>query len=172
MDIVAKVVATAKSHPLLSLLSPHLSAHALVPLLLSWTETVLLIVSLSFLWETYLKFRQHLRLKLTALPSALGGIVTQDEFGKARVYGVDKSAFGMVSDAWQQVQTVAFVYGGLRWLWGLSGDVAMAVRANGLSVFLDGEVFSSDLGFWKLIKVDLFNEGIYILTQRFIYIDN
>ncbi|KAI9201824.1 peptidase family M48-domain-containing protein [Polychytrium aggregatum] len=84
-----------------------------------------LVLGFSFVifgWENYLAYRQHRRLKETAVPKALGDIVTQETFDKAQAYGRDKSTFSFFSGLYQQLQTtLVFSFDVLPKFWTLAG---------------------------------------------------
>ncbi|KAJ3085354.1 CAAX prenyl protease 1 [Quaeritorhiza haematococci] len=76
-----------------------------------------------FLWENYLSYRQHQKLKEKKIPHALESIVKQEDFEKANAYGLDKSKFGFVSGIFSQIQTtIVFYYDLLPWFWNFAGS--------------------------------------------------
>ena len=98
-----------------------------------------------YIFETYLDWRQYLKLLETKKPAKVGtaparssSLVTrfplrvpwqltyvEDEtFTKAQLYGQDKARFGFVSSLFGTAQSVAvIVYGVLPLLWDFSGDL-------------------------------------------------
>ncbi|KAK9694531.1 zinc metalloprotease [Basidiobolus ranarum] len=77
-----------------------------------------------YLFETYLSYRQHCKLQEPRRPKAIEDIVTEEEFEKARQYGLDKSRFGFISGAWSQFEnTMLIQYEFLAWAWGVSGSL-------------------------------------------------
>lgn len=77
-----------------------------------------------YAFETYLNYRQHLKLKETERPVSIRAIIEEDVFNKSRLYGLDKSYFRFVSSLFSQIQGVALLhYNLLPILWNFSGDL-------------------------------------------------
>lgn len=57
-------------------------------LILSSSDTGFMICM--YFFETYLDLRQHKILALPTLPATLKGVVSDEKFGKARAYSLDK----------------------------------------------------------------------------------
>lgn len=69
-------------------------------------------------WRQYRKYLE------TKRPNNLADIVSEEDFAKAQLYGVDKSRFDFVATAYNQIQTVAMiVYDWLPLLWDYSGSL-------------------------------------------------
>ncbi|KAI9105664.1 peptidase family M48-domain-containing protein [Phlyctochytrium arcticum] len=97
----------------------------------AYKEYVLGFSWIVYLWSTYLNYRQHKKLLEPRLPAAMKAVVKDEDFLKARAYGLDKSRFGFVSDAFDQVQsTVIIAYDFLPWFWAIAGNV-LAKRGYG-----------------------------------------
>ncbi|TPX70608.1 Ste24 endopeptidase [Spizellomyces sp. 'palustris'] len=101
-----------------------------------------------YLWSTYLNYRQHRKLREPKLPPTMAGVVKDEDFQKARSYGLDKSRFQFFSDAFDQLQSTAFiVYDFLPYFWNLAG-VALAKFGYGE----DYEI-SQSIGFVVIMSV-------------------
>lgn len=79
----------------------------------------------TYVWEEFLAYRQRrvYREKVDP-PEELKGIVERSTYDKARVYGLDKSRFGLIEGAFNQVlSTGVMVCGGIPALWAASGRI-------------------------------------------------
>lgn len=79
----------------------------------------------TYVWEEYLAYRQRrvYREKVDP-PEELKGIMERSTYEKARSYGLDKSSFGLIEGAFNQVlSTGVMVCGGIPALWSLSGTI-------------------------------------------------
>ncbi|KAL8582512.1 hypothetical protein ACOMHN_065491 [Nucella lapillus] len=88
-------------------------------------QAVLIFSWVVYAWETYLSCRQRkMYQKYTEVPDALEGVLDKETFEKARLYQLDKSNFGFWYGLFSQVEsTLILVFGGLPFLWGVSGRV-------------------------------------------------
>jgi len=78
-----------------------------------------------YLFETYLDIRQHKKLQEKKLPKELEGVIAQEKFEKAQVYGLDKSNFGFLTSVFGQVETSLILwFGGLPFLWNYATQLA------------------------------------------------
>nr|CAD7423331.1 unnamed protein product [Timema monikensis] len=95
---------------------------------------------LEFLWELYLSIRQHRIYKNTIdVPSELKGIMTEETYQKARLYGLDKSTFGIFKDIFSIIEaTLLIVFYGLLYFWNIS-----SVSLNKLGYTTYNEVLQS-----------------------------
>ncbi|RKP35279.1 peptidase family M48-domain-containing protein [Dimargaris cristalligena] len=76
-----------------------------------------------YLFETYLDYRQHRKLKEKQRPEGIASIVSQDDFAKANAYGLDKSRFSFVQSFVSQAQSLLFLsFDVLPWLWATVGS--------------------------------------------------
>lgn len=97
-------------------------------------------ITATYLFEMYLQFRQHRRYNITEMPVELKGIIPQETFDKARVYGRDKSWYIFASQTWTQIETMLILLlGGLPYAWNLAGD---ALESLGVS-HSDHEIWQS-----------------------------
>lgn len=55
-----------------------------------WMQIALAIMLVAYCWETYLKSRQHQKLKDNQLPKTVAKFFKQADFNKSRSYGLDK----------------------------------------------------------------------------------
>ncbi|KAH0502007.1 CAAX prenyl protease 1-like protein [Microtus ochrogaster] len=85
-------------------------------LLFSWTV---------YLWETFLAQRQRRIYRTTThVPPELAQIMDSDTFEKSRLYQLDKSTFSFWSGLYSVVEsTLILLFGGIPYLWRLSGRV-------------------------------------------------
>lgn len=85
-------------------------------------NAVLIFTWLTFIWETYLSFRQrNVAKSSTKVPDALVGVMEQETFEKARSYHLDKSSFGLVQGFYSQIEsTLLLWFGAFPALWNLS----------------------------------------------------
>jgi STE24 endopeptidase len=81
---------------------------------------------LIFLFEQYLAWRQYqVHLKNEKRPSILSSLMTKRNYARARLYKLDRDRYGFVTDIFNQIQTTAFVFGGLMpLLWNYCGNFA------------------------------------------------
>ncbi|GMF25696.1 unnamed protein product [Phytophthora fragariaefolia] len=119
-------------------------------------QGALLFMTLVYLFETYLDVRQHRKLHDTQFPAPLAEAIeglgsyrvrkkegeeggkdekettlleaTRNKFDKSRAYGLDKSTFGFVSGAYNQLEaTVFLLLGYLPFVWTMSGRALLAL---------------------------------------------
>ncbi|XP_047128545.1 CAAX prenyl protease 1 homolog isoform X1 [Hydra vulgaris] len=90
---------------------------------------VLTFMWITFLWETYLSYRQHkVYLNTKDIPVELKDSLDKQTFEKSRLYQVDRSKFGFVSSIYSQLElTVILLFGGLPFLWAVSGSLNEAL---------------------------------------------
>ncbi|XP_045114217.1 CAAX prenyl protease 1 homolog [Portunus trituberculatus] len=79
----------------------------------------------TYMWEEYLAYRQRrVYREKKEPPVELKDIMEKDSYDKARAYSIDKSNFGLISGAFDQVVgTGVMVFGGYSVLWAMSGKV-------------------------------------------------
>lgn len=89
-----------------------------------WTERnifafALFMSWLTYVWETYLSYRQYKMCKATPrVPPELTAITDQETFSKARLYQLDKMKFGFYSSIWNELETtVVLLFGGFAFFW-------------------------------------------------------
>jgi len=77
---------------------------------------------LLFIWENYLSIRQrNVTKKTIEAPNYILSVMSQEEFTKARLYSLDKNAFGIVSGLYSICTfTLILYYGLFAWLWQVS----------------------------------------------------
>ncbi|KAJ1910729.1 zinc metalloprotease [Tieghemiomyces parasiticus] len=76
-----------------------------------------------YLFETYLSYRQHRKLKQKSRPATITTIVSQDDFQRANAYGLDKSRFSFIQSFVGQAQTLLFLhFDAIPWLWAHIGE--------------------------------------------------
>ena len=77
-----------------------------------------------YVWEEYLGYRQRCLYKtVKTVPDSLKGVLDQETFTKARLYGLDKSTFGCWSSLYSQIEsTLILVFGGIPFIWAVSTD--------------------------------------------------
>ncbi|XP_077488071.1 CAAX prenyl protease 1 homolog [Amblyomma americanum] len=102
-----------------------------------WTERnifafALFMSWLTYLWETYLSYRQYKVCKSTPrVPSELSVITDQETFSKARLYQIDKMKFGFCSGIWSELETtVVLLFGGFAFFWHLCEKLAAKAGAE------------------------------------------
>ncbi|KAH3726690.1 CAAX prenyl protease 1 homolog isoform X2 [Dreissena polymorpha] len=80
---------------------------------------------LVYLWETYLSYRQReLYRTVTKIPENISSIMDQETYEKARLYNLDKSTFGFYVGVWGEIEhSLILIYGGIPFLWRVSGEV-------------------------------------------------
>jgi len=77
-----------------------------------------------YLWETYLDFRQHIKLCEKERPTKIVDIVSEEKFEKAQAYGRDKSAFAFFRGAVSMLEGSAILwYGMLPFVWNYSTNL-------------------------------------------------
>eukprot|EP00128_Syssomonas_multiformis_P017953 Colp12_sorted_trinity150504_noHs@23705 len=91
---------------------------------LPYLEGTVVFITLVYLWETYLQLRQHWKFSETHVPKRLEGLVDHDTYTKSRLYGQDKSSYNFASSLFSQVEsTLVLLFGGIPFLWAMSGDI-------------------------------------------------
>uniref|UniRef100_G3MQQ2 CAAX prenyl protease n=1 Tax=Amblyomma maculatum TaxID=34609 RepID=G3MQQ2_AMBMU len=102
-----------------------------------WTERnifafALFMSWLTYLWETYLSYRQYKVCKSTPrVPHELSAITDQETFSKARLYQLDKMKFGFYSGIWSELETtVVLLFGGIAFFWHLCEKLAAQAGAE------------------------------------------
>ncbi|XP_068650120.1 CAAX prenyl protease 1 homolog [Aristolochia californica] len=117
-----------------------------------YLESVLGIMILMFIFETYLDLRQHAALKLPSLPTPLIGVVSQEKFEKSRAYGLDKSYFHFVHGAVTILMDTAILYFGiLPWFWKSSGEFLIYMGLNADNEILHTLSFLAGVMVWSQI---------------------
>jgi len=87
-------------------------------------EATIIFLWLVYVFETYLDWRQHQKLKEKVRPKELEGVIEDEKFLKAQLYGLDKSNFGFITSAFGQVEsTLILVLGGIPFLWNYSTNL-------------------------------------------------
>ncbi|OWZ07725.1 CAAX prenyl protease 1 [Phytophthora megakarya] len=129
-------------------------------------QGALVFMMLIYLFETYLNLRQHRKLYDKQFPQPLAEAIqglgnyrskkesdedktqasesettllaaTHSKFDKSRAYGLDKSTFGFVSGAYNQLEAMAFLLlGYLPFMWTMSGKALVA-----LGLDADNEIY-------------------------------
>ncbi|KAL1435898.1 hypothetical protein MTO96_010668 [Rhipicephalus appendiculatus] len=101
-----------------------------------WTESnifafALFMSWLTYVWETYLSYRQYKMCKATPrVPPELTAITDQETFSKARLYQLDKMKFGFYSGLWNELETtVVLLFGGIAFFWHLCEGLAARAGA-------------------------------------------
>ncbi|KAH8021475.1 hypothetical protein HPB51_015871 [Rhipicephalus microplus] len=86
---------------------------------------------LTYVWETYLSYRQYKMCKATPrVPPELTAITDQETFSKARLYQLDKMKFGFYSSLWNELETtVVLLFGGIAFFWHLCEGLAARAGA-------------------------------------------
>ncbi|XP_067946444.1 CAAX prenyl protease 1 homolog [Watersipora subatra] len=84
---------------------------------------VLLFIWLVFIWENYITLRQRqIYMNAIQVPAEVNTIMDQETYGKARIYQLDKTNFGLIKGVVSEVESaVILLLGGLPYLWGVSG---------------------------------------------------
>ncbi|CAF1008983.1 unnamed protein product [Brachionus calyciflorus] len=84
-------------------------------------NTVIFFITLMYLWETYLSFRQYLVQKSnTKIPKELENVTDLETFEKSRLYSIDKSLYEFAHDFFNQIESYALLYyGALPYVWNL-----------------------------------------------------
>lgn len=85
---------------------------------------------LEFTWELYLSYRQHqVYKKSNKPPPELEKHFSSEMFQKARLYGLDKSGYGIVHGLFNQIfSTVLILLNGHAYFWNLSHSVLLALN--------------------------------------------
>ncbi|KAJ3171556.1 CAAX prenyl protease 1 [Geranomyces variabilis] len=95
-----------------------------------------------YLWTTYLNYRQHVALQDNRIPALLKEVIEPKSSAKAREYGLDKSRFGFFSDAFEQIQSTAFIhYDILPLLWSWAGQAIERAGYDGYYEVTQSVVF-------------------------------
>ncbi|KAJ3149126.1 CAAX prenyl protease 1 [Geranomyces michiganensis] len=95
-----------------------------------------------YLWSTYLNYRQHVALKDPRIPPSMVKVIEPKSSAKAREYGLDKSRFAFITDAFDQIQSSAFLYYGiLPLLWSWAGQAVHRAGYDGYYEITQSVVF-------------------------------
>lgn len=91
--------------------------------------SVLTFLTLTFLWDVYLSYRQYLVLQRTTnVPVQLSGVLDQKSLEKSRNYSIDKMKFGIIMGTWEQILTTIIIYFDLTYLlWKMSKNLLSSV---------------------------------------------
>ncbi|KAI8904098.1 peptidase family M48-domain-containing protein [Gorgonomyces haynaldii] len=73
-------------------------------------QLLYVIITVSYVWETFINLRQHFKLYETQVPKQLQKVVSTEDFDKARRYSLDKSWFGFVSGFYAEAQAIVIFY--------------------------------------------------------------
>lgn len=117
-----------------------------------WTERNIFAFALfmswfTYIWETYLSYRQYKMCKSTPrVPSELSAITDQETFSKARLYQVDKMKFGFCSGIWSELETtVVLLFGGFAFFWHLCEKLAAKAGTENELVVTSFFIFGGSL---------------------------
>ncbi|DAZ97407.1 TPA: hypothetical protein N0F65_011291, partial [Lagenidium giganteum] len=160
--------ATAPAAPHAWWSAPYYTEAGWTPASSVYFQATLVFITIVYLFETYLDYRQHQKLKEKEFPKALADAIsglgaysvkkkkkseddadtdatsveaaaepakevslldaTCEKFDKSRAYGLDKSTFGFVSGAYNQLEATAFLLlGYLPYMWTVSGTALTAL---------------------------------------------
>jgi STE24 endopeptidase len=88
--------------------------------------------NLGYLFNAYINWRQHrVYRREHKAPKEVASICTAEEYEASRVYGKDKSGFGLFSDLVGQIQSnFFFVASFYPWAWQVAGELASKVVAK------------------------------------------
>ncbi|BFZ09759.1 hypothetical protein BsWGS_12798 [Bradybaena similaris] len=130
-------------------------------------NAVLLFSWVTFLWETYLAFRQRTVARGNSkVPPELKGVMDQETFDKARSYHLDKSTFGLWHSLYSQIEsTLILWFGGFPLLWNISSSVQQKLNLpegeilQSLVFMVIGMLFSSIMSLpWSLYSTFVIEE--------------
>merc|ERR1711976_495539 len=86
----------------------------------------MLFIWIVYIWESYLAHRQRglYRSSKGKIPEELKAVLDEETFEKARLYNLDRSVFGSWSGLYSQLEmTLILIFGGMPFLWRISGNV-------------------------------------------------
>lgn len=122
----------------------------------------------TYLWETYLSYRQRrFYLKTTSVPTELNDTLDDETFQKARHYSLDKNSFGFWHGIYSQLEeTLILLLGGIPYLWGLASSLLVHFGYNddyeilhSVVFTLLGTIYSTILGLpWSLYSTFVLEE--------------
>lgn len=109
---------------------------------------ILVLSNLGYLFNAYINWRQHRVYKREhKAPKEIASICTPEEYESSRLYGKDKSGFGLLTDFIGQVQSnIFFIAAFYPWAWKIGGELAAKVVAK------PGEIYQS-IGFFIVTMV-------------------
>ncbi|CAN6244987.1 unnamed protein product [Urochloa humidicola] len=114
-----------------------------------YLEAVLGCMILVYIFETYLRIRQHRALKLPTLPKPLLGVISDEKFKRSRDYTLDRSYFRFVYEAVTILMDLAILYfKALPWLWKISGELVTKVGLNAENEIIHALAFLAGAGVW------------------------
>ncbi|RNA09481.1 CAAX prenyl protease 1 -like protein [Brachionus plicatilis] len=84
-------------------------------------NAIIIFMTLMYLWETYLSFRQYLVQKNNSkIPEELVSVTDKETFDKSRLYAIDKALYNFVHGFYSQLESYALLYiGALPYIWNL-----------------------------------------------------
>lgn len=106
-------------------------------------HAILVFMTVMFLWENYLSYRQFLvEKKTTSVPKVLLDVIDEPTFQKSRVYAIDKGLYSFAHGFYSQIETYLILfYGALPMVWNLS---ASQLKSTGIE-WLSNEIATSIL---------------------------
>lgn len=87
-------------------------------------NVIVAFITLMYIWETYLSYRQYLVEKYNPkIPPELKDVTDQETFDKSRVYAIDKAIYNFVHGFYSQLEAYALLYfGALPFVWTLCSN--------------------------------------------------
>ncbi|CAN6232318.1 unnamed protein product [Urochloa humidicola] len=114
-----------------------------------YLEAVLGCMIAVYIFETYLRIRQHRALKLPTLPKPLMGVISDEKFKRSRDYTLDRSYFRFVYEAVAILMDLAILYfKALPWFWKKSGELVTKVGLNAENEIIHALAFLAGAGVW------------------------
>jgi hypothetical protein len=136
-------------------------------LMFPYLECTITFLMAVWVFETYIDYRQHQKYKEAELPKALVGIISEEKYLKAQIYGLDKSRFGFISDGISQILSgITLWYRWMPYLWNLSGRLLIFLSGKSTPSEVRGEYMLGGLlhvrsGFIWLFSIDITIVGLF-----------
>lgn len=103
-------------------------------------------------------------------PTELADIVTEEDFGKAQLYNLDKARFGFIEGIYKQLESVLMLhYDVLPKIWDYSGELLF--KATGYGTNYEVIYTSLYVTFFFLTKRVLFLDSSITCFSCFVYIN-
>ncbi|XP_067000230.2 CAAX prenyl protease 1 homolog [Anabrus simplex] len=104
---------------------------------------ILAFIWVEYVWELYLSLRQHkIYSQALEIPRELQGIISPETYSKARLYGLDKSSFGIVKDLFSVIVTTTIILvNGFVIFWTNAGRVTQALGYTSYNEIVQSMMF-------------------------------
>lgn len=134
---------------------------------LPYFEATIHFIVFAYVFETYVRSRQHKCYQITDRPSSISDeIATEERFRKAQAYGYDKSTFGFVVDFVETSKGLLFLYMGfLPFWWKMSGVLVEKMGVEG-EIYQSVVFFVTSSIFETLMAIPMQIYGAFVIEEK------